>query len=370
MDIVLSRKDLFLEKTRFYEYISDKLIDKILKCNKIRYIEYKKFDTDLWYTNLKFKNIKINDPEHHLRVYRDNCFNNILETRYKKLHYPWGRLYPELSVVILKAYIRRTLVREDYYDFDLIGTHLYILKNLCCKYGIECSTLKRIILERDNIIDYLIKKYKLEKNSKTTAKDMIFLNMYIEEESEWGQVIKMKYKIDAEYLDIFREFKREMDYIKMILIEKNPVLYEYCERTFPEIRGKTFMNTKNILGRDKLSGYFLSLYLQEQEVRIVDKIMEYLYHNTNVMKIGTKNGFCIYEYDGFMLLKKNVDREFGGPDKLVELLNRKTKEMMDIDWICKPIDDNVIEFDDIYMDYENIIYVIVLVIIICLIYIK
>ena len=60
MDITLdNRKDLFLERTIFREYISKDLINKILKSGKIKYSDYNSSPEDLWYSKLNYKNEKI-----------------------------------------------------------------------------------------------------------------------------------------------------------------------------------------------------------------------------------------------------------------------------------------------------------------------
>lgn len=372
MDITLdNRKDLFLERTIFREYISKDLINKILKSGKIKYSDYNSSPEDLWYSKLNYKNEKINNPEHHLKIYLDNYDD--LKVRYKKFHHPWGRIYPELSVNILKAYIRRTLLKDDYYDFDIIGTYPKILRNICDKNGISCPVLKRVIKERDDILEYIIREcnFTNDRNGKTYAKDLIFINFYNGDEDDIRNKLNF-YGINDNFVlpPVFKELKEEMDRIKVELIKRNPLLYEYCKKTFKNVYNKIFMGNKNTLGRDTLNGYFISLYLQEQELRIVDKITSWLYNNTNVMKKNGLNGYFIYEYDGFMLLKENVDREFGGPENFVRILNGKMDEYgIGLEWENKRLDENIMELEDIEMDYGNLVILSISLILIYLIYI-
>lgn len=371
MDITLQNNNkLFLETINFREYVPKNVMIKILNSGKIIYSNYNSFPDDLWYSNLKYKNEKIKDPENHLNIYFNN-YDNLL-VKYKKYHENWGRVYPDLSVSILKSYIRRTLLKNDYYDFDLSGTYLNILKSICEKNGINCPILKKVINQRDDIIKYFIKECKFpnDRDGITYAKDLIFIHLYNGDEDDTAE-IKKKYKINVEFPPILRDFKDEMDKIKKELIKRNPVLYDYCKKTFDNVKNKTFMNNKNTLGRGNLNGYFLSLYLQEQEVRIVDKILKWFYYNTNVMKRNGVNGYCIYEYDGFMLLRENIDKEFGGSENFVELLNRKMRDFwLDLKWESKNLDENIMNLNEnIHMNYKNLFILCFSIILIYLIYI-
>jgi len=371
MDITLHKNNkLFLEITSFREYVPKEIMLKILNSGKIKYSNYNSFPDDLWYSNLKYKNEKINNPEHHLKTYLNN-YDNLL-VKYKRFYQNWGRVYPDLSVSILKSYIRRTLLKDNYYDFDLSGTYLNILKSICEKYNIKCKILNKIIEQREDIIKYFIKecKFPSHRDGRTYAKDLIFIHLYNGDEDDTAE-IKKKYKINVEFPPILRDFKNEMDEIKKELIKRNPILFDYCKKTFEKVRNKFFMNNKNTLGRNNLHGYFLSLYLQEQEVRIVNKILEWLYYNTNVMKRNGVNGYCIYEYDGFMLLRENVDKEFGCSENFVKLLNDKMKDFgFDLNWEAKKLDENIMNLnEDIYMDYKNLFILCFSIILIYLIYI-
>ena len=73
-------------------------------------------------------------------------------------------------------------------------------------------------------------------------------------------------------------------------------------------------------------GSFFALYLQEYEYRIVSKMLQYLINHTSVMNHPTKQTDLkvgSYEYDGFKVLKQNVDGYDGGLSQFLMDLNQK-----------------------------------------------
>ena len=114
----------------------------------------------------------------------------------------------------------------------------------------------------------------------------------------------------------FTNVVRELGGIAKALKDKNPFLYESARKS-KEVKNKT----KNVIGS------FFALYLQEWELRIVEKIISWLVSNTDVMKHPngkTSYPVGVYEYDGIKLLKENVDKFEGGKEGLrLKIIEKK-----------------------------------------------
>ena len=251
------------------------------------------------------------------------------------------------------------------------GTGLVILENICDKYNIKFPSLKIITNKRKDYIEDFVNnselKYKKEfsiNDKKNIAKNIIFLLLVVYDIKELNEIIYKKYNIKIQLPEEFIIFINELKIFNEILIEKNPQLFTFCKKNFDKFKGKKFMKSIEKLGQDKLDRFFLKIYIEEQTVRIIDLITEYLYKNTNVMKIGEINGFYINEHDGFKLLKINVDKEFGNPHNLINLLNKKTKEILDIEWQLK-ITENKKYF---YLNYKYLLFTTIILSTITIIY--
>lgn len=334
IDITLNKKILFMEKNNFYELIDCNLIDLKLD-NKVK--NNTDIENDVWNEYLYKNNILYHIQQ--LKLYKNNCKNNIVKINYNRFYKPWGLVY---SYPFLIHNYKNIFVDENYYIFDLSGTGLVILENICNKYNIHFPSLKIITKKRKEYIEDFInnselkykKDYPIDKK-KAIAKNLIFLLLVVYDIKEYNEIIYKKYDIKIKLPEEFITFINELKIFNEILIEKNPELFIYCKKNFDKFKGKKFMKSIEKLGQNKLDRFFLKVYIEEQTVRIIDIMTEYLYENTNVMKIGEINGFYINEHDGFKLLKTNVDKEFGNPQNLLNLLNEKTKEILDIEWQLK-----------------------------------
>ena len=363
IDITLNEKILFIEKNNFYELIDCNLIDLKLD-NKI--INDTDIENDVWNKYLYKNNILYHEQQ--LKLYKNNCKNNIVKINYNRFYKPWGLVY---TYPFLIHNYKNIFIDENYYDFDLSGTGLVILENICDKYNIKFPSLKIITNKRKDYIEDFVNnselKYKKEfsiNDKKNIAKNIIFLLLVVYDIKELNEIIYKKYNIKIQLPEEFTIFINELKIFNEILIEKNPQLFTFCKKNFDKFKGKKFMKSIEKLGQDKLDRFFLKIYIEEQTVRIIDLITEYLYKNTNVMKIGEINGFYINEHDGFKLLKINVDKEFGNPHNLINLLNKKTKEILDIEWQLKTTENKKY----FYLNYKYLLFTTIILSTITIIY--
>ena len=71
---------------------------------------------------------------------------------------------------------------------------------------------------------------------------------------------------------------------------------------------KTIERKKKEEGGKNIIGSFLSTYLQEFELRIIDNVVQFLCEHTNICSTNIPNTFiATYEFDGIKLLKANCD---------------------------------------------------------------
>lgn len=335
----------FLSSLTFYEKVSKNLCLTLLNSGKInKNIKYPL--NDLYYDN-----IIVNSPYEHLKLYTDKNIDDIVPVRFKK-YYHWGRVFEEngLTLCSIPGQMTRSLIKDEYYDFDIISSGPNILRNICEMFKIDCSAIKYVANNKDKIIKELIDYYGLpdNKDGKYIAKDIIYVNIYNGDVEDMNKVYKM-YNLDVikPVPELIVKFRNNIIDVRRKLIQSNPILWNFCKSNFQNVRNKKFGETENLCGRGSMEGYFMSLYLQEYEFRIVSGILEFLYSHTNLLKYKGRNGVFIYEYDGFFLLKENIDEQFGGPKKVLKLLRDKTKELFgfDLEWKLGNLNEKYIDLE-------------------------
>lgn len=128
-------------------------------------------------------------------------------------------------------------------------------------------------------------------------------------------------------------FERELKDIAEAFKHHNHLLFDTARKS------KEAKGSKNFIGA------FLSLYLQEYELRIVEAVMNWIMNETDVMgkgeiRVGT------YEYDGIKLYTEYVEKY--GKSKLLKEINEITPQLtgFHVEWEEKVIKDyfDVTEF--------------------------
>ena len=359
-----TKKDLFLTKTQFYEKYNKNvftyIFDLIQKDNKL----YKLLKRDYKVNDLYFSKCIAKNQYDQLRLFLNNLNNDIIPVKYERHDFlRFGNIIAKdlMSSNSFYAQIKRNVIRNDYYDFDIKVCYLSILKNICNEYNIPCPVISYLIKNKETVFYEIKKKYNLNNSSGDTfCKKMIYLTFYNPVWEEFKLIYDF-YKIDYSIPipDICQKLISEIGNIQKILIKKNPELYSEANRLFPLLNDKVFKDgTNQRLGKGSVNGFFMSLYLTEQELQIVDKIVEYLYYNTNCLRYRGMNGFFIYEYDSFLLLKSSVNECFESPEKLVQLLNDKTIELtgMDIKWQYKEYEDELKQLNVEIVEMDPALY--------------
>ena len=336
----------FLTSITFYEKVSKNLCMTLLNSGKInKNAKYQ--SNDLFYDNI----LKIRGEYEHFKLYIDKIDNDLVPVRFRKFG-KWGRIFEErgMSFNNIPGSITRAITKDEYYDFDITSSGPNIMRNICEMFDIDCSVIKYVAINKDKIIEELIKYYGIadDKDGRYIGKDIIYVNIYNGDEDDIKKVYKM-YNLDSRkpVPRIISDFRKNILEVKKRLIKANPELWNYCKINFPKIKNKVFWESENTVGRGNIEGYFMSLYIQEYEHRIVSGLLEYFYYHTDLLKYKGKNGIFIHEFDGILILKENVDEQFGGPRRVIKLLEEKTKELFgfNLDWKLGDLNEKHIDFN-------------------------
>ena len=249
-----------------------------------------------------------------LQAYQKNFKKTLqgIPVKYNKAKHKWGRVFPakSLGLTSLAKRTRNTLIRNHYYDFDLSNAQPEILRNICLSNNIPCPFVDKYCNEREAIIADIIKASEGKADRDQVKSLMISLSFFGGFEG-W-----LKENDIAPFPEplFVKNYHRELGLIATIFIRANPEMYETMKRL------------KQAKGEKNVVGSFLSTYLQEYELRIIEAIAEDLCVNTNVCATCLVNFFALtYEFDGIKLLRSRVDAI--GMDFILERINQSIKKI-------------------------------------------
>jgi phage/plasmid-associated DNA primase len=246
--------------------------------------------------------------------------------KYAKAKHKWGRAYPtkHLGLTQMRRAVRNTLIDGLYYDCDLKNAQPEIIRNLCESNLISCPMIKRYCDDRSAVLDEVKKSYGVDRDA---AKQLFNRLCFCGTFEGWCR----QFKVAKPELEFIALFTRELRDIGEQARKVNADLWNTARKLHKDD------NTEE----GNTLGSFFAFYSQEYESRIVETLMCYLVNYTDLMKVdGTPHPVGSYEYDGFKMLKENVDRYEGGLDAVLELLNEKTLELTGfrLEWAHKPLD--------------------------------
>lgn len=312
--IVIKKKDTyFLDKIKLCEPLNKKQIEAIELIIKGGYI-----NTESTGTLEKF-----------LKMKQKKC--DYIYATYYRPRLGFGRSICSNGMTNLPRNVRNLIFRDFFTDFDLVNAqHIILLRILEGNpehfRSIEFQNLQHYCEHRNEIFEEHMSRYQLPK---ANIKELF--NRIICNGSFTGWVTDIKRDWKSEWGEVTRNFTetpfvcnyiREIQDIITKLINLNPELFTLIKRNY---------KTEN------KKGSFMSVYLQEHEVQIIDSIFSYIYKDTNLMKMNElKVG--TYEFDGIKLLTTNV-QEFGGINAVIDLFQRIALENtgLNVEFIAKPM---------------------------------
>ena len=237
-----------------------------------------------------------------------------------------GRVFPakSLGMTSFAKKTRNTLIKDLYYDFDLKNCQPEILRCICVSNNIPCNVITQYCTEREQIMASIVAS-----SGGTVDRDLvkaliIRLSFYggFEGWLEENNIAPFPEPL------IVKAYRSEVGRIAEAIKAKNEILFRTMERI------------KKGRGESNVMGSFLSTYLQDFELTIVDKVMQWLCCDTMICYTNVPNVFsAIYEYDGIKLPKTRVDAFLdGGCAGLLLKMNSIISSIgFDIVWEEKPI---------------------------------
>ena len=321
INLAISQQASFIESKTFTECIPRHFVEQLIENSCLK---------DKWdlknYNQLIVSQNYINECE-QLKSYLEkyNKKTNAFLVKYIKPKHKWGRVYPSRSLgsTSFAKKTRNTLIKDFYLDFDLKNAQPEILRNICIANNIPCDTITKYCNDREQIILDIIKASD-NKVDRSLVKSLIISLSFYGTFKGW---------LEREGIEPFPEPVIVADYCNEIRI-----ITEIIRKQNPDMF-KTMSRLKKDKGETNVNGAFLSTYLQEIELRIVENILKHLCIETKICNTNTPNHFnAIYEFDGLKLYKESVD-DFGGYDVLLELMNRLNLDFgFDVKWEIKPIE--------------------------------
>jgi hypothetical protein len=321
IDLAITKTPSFIADKFFVEQIQYHFVEQLMENECLK---------DKWdlmnYSQKIAANSYINERE-QLRAYMTKYKKKLngFAVDYKKAKHGWGRVFPNksLGITSFAKKTRNTLIKNMYYDFDLKNAQPEILRCICLANKIPCPIIEKYCNERETIIADIITASGEKCNRDLVKSLMIRLSFYGGFEG-W-----LKENEIPEFPEplIVKNYRNEIQQIANEFIKANPEFYE------------TMRKGKENKGEKNFKGAFMSTYLQEWELRIVENVLKHLCCETNICTTETPNHFlATYEFDGLKLIKERVD-DYDGVQKTLELMNRINKEFgFDIIWELKPIE--------------------------------
>tara|TARA_R110000868_G_scaffold24082_1_gene95644 strand:+ start:264 stop:2777 length:2514 start_codon:yes stop_codon:yes gene_type:complete len=249
---------------------------------------------------------------------------NGFPVKYHKARHKWGRVFPakSLGLTSFAKKTRNTLIKDLYYDFDLSNAQPQILRNICKSNTINHNIIEKYCFEREQIMADIIEASQGLVDREKVKSLIIRLSFY-------GGFINWLKELNINFTEpiIVKNYRAQVQEIANLLKIENPELYKTMERCKKEKGGTNFM------------GSFLSTYLQEYELRIVENVLSKICLETNICSTDFPTHFiATYEFDGLKLLKERVDA-FGGVDAVLLLMNNANLDLgFDIKWEVKPFE--------------------------------
>lgn len=319
-----------LTTNSFYELIDKKDIERLLNpnCSILK---------DIWDDKPNISKAEKaqglqNDKEQFRNYLKRHHGKKGFEVRYKLPLFGKGRVFPVggLGAACFGRKIRNFLMDKLYIDLDMCNAHPNLLLNYCRNNHISCVQMENYCFNRANILEECAAHY--QKDVKV-MKDLFIRLCFFGTHEEWMVKHDIHCVVNGEReriatLPFVAAFENELRSIgeemkKLDLANYNAVA------TYKTKEGETH----------NITGSFVSLFLQNEECCLVSTIIKEAY-NAQLLKhpdfkwkkTGDNIMVCSYEYDGFKLLRENVDWfESKCNITLTEWVNNLTKQITHVD---------------------------------------
>ena len=259
----------------------------------------------------------------------EKYYNNFIENtnnvrvKYVRAKHGFGRVYPQhsLGLTSISKKIRDELIKNTYFDYDLKNAQPSILQNICNEHNIQCPKLDEYCNNRESYLQKIVS----ESGGLITRDYAKKLMLRLFFNGTFSGFIKdFNIPNSVSEPDCVSVFIHELNTICQIIKKHNKILYDTVRKN--KIAKSSTHN---------IDGAFLSLFIQDQELRIVGAIVQWL------IKSVANNNILTYEYDGIKILKTDVSAYTSANNNTCfkTILNQKTYEMTGFkcEWELKEI---------------------------------
>jgi hypothetical protein len=319
IDLAISLSPSFIADKIFVEHVPYHYVEQLLnnECLKDKW--------DISNYSQKIASQSYLNEKEQLKAYLQSYNKKLggFQVKYNKAKHKWGRVFPSkaLGLTCFAKKTRNTLIKDLFYDFDLSNAQPQILRNICKANEINHDIIEKYCNERELIMADIVTASQGLVDREQVKSLIIRLSFY-------GGFMNWLQELNVDFPEpiVVRNYRTQVQEIASKLAISNQELYKTMERCKKDKGGTNFM------------GSFLSTYLQEYELRLVEFVLKKICSETQICSTDIANVFAaVYEYDGLKILKERVDA-FGGPDTLLAFMNQANLEFgFDIKWELKPI---------------------------------
>jgi hypothetical protein len=320
-NLKLIEKTKKLHQIELYEIIDIDILDKLLKSDLLKIVNYNKNNYD--------------NERNFLLDYRKLFVDNKAKIKYVLGEIPFGRVLPlkNLGFHCLRRALRHTLAKNKYVDIDIINCHYTILNQICNLYKLENKKIDYYCKNRKDVIEMIKKHYKIYEDDK--IKNLFIVLLYGSTLDNWKKENNVETNIiDHDFLLLI---VNELQNIREIIKNSNPELVKMINK-----KNNKNKNNKN----NNISGSCLSYFLQEKEYEILETIY-YFCINKGIIK----NNIASLCADGIMILKENYN------DNILNEFTCEVKKItgFDIEFKIKDMNEDYLEILDEHILENNIL---------------
>ena len=187
----------------------------------------------------------------------------------------FGRVYATGAVGLqaIRKEIRHTLTYGLYVDVDIFNAHFEILHQVLKHNGYNRTKyIEKYVHDRENCLIDIMEKYNVQKDA---AKALFIQLLYGGSFKNWSK----SNNVTAQQGAFIMNFKKELDAITDVIVDKNPLVLKSISKAKGNIKGSV-----------------CSFFLQEYENRILESIYHYCVGQGYI----TDND-CVLCFDGIMI---------------------------------------------------------------------
>ena len=230
--------------------------------------------------------------------------------------------------------MRESFCWDIYADFDIQNCQPEIICQLAEHHELPNSSLKKYCENRDKMIQETMDKYAV---NKTQAKKLFTRLCFGGTFNGWKVDNDIEFKVKP--TAFIEEYTRELNIIINKVFDENPDIVKQCKAKHKKFIDSFYTTDLNICKgedeiQDKLKKSTMGVFSQHIECSIVCDVLLYLKNNTKLLNHPQSSTIMTgsYEYDGFRLLLKNVEKfksqendvPIVGIDAVLSLLNTIT----------------------------------------------